>query len=70
MLKAMVVNHFPSNRAIAKALGISPQAVGQWETIIPERAALKLERITNGALKYDPKLYSQSHAPDTQHTDA
>lgn len=70
MLKATVINHFPSNRAIAKVLGISPQAVGQWEDIIPERAALKLERITEGALKYDPTLYNKSHAPDTQHTDA
>lgn len=67
MLKAIVVKHFTSNRAIAKLLSISPQAVGQWNAIIPERAALKLERITNGALKYDPALYSGSHAPDTQH---
>lgn len=70
MLKAMVTSYFPSNRAIAKALGISPQAVGQWDEIIPERAALKLDRITNGTLKYDPSLYGNSHASEPKHTDA
>lgn len=67
MKKAMVANHFPSNRAIARAIGISPQAVGQWGEIIPERAALKLERITNGDLKYDPSLYGDSHASEPKH---
>lgn len=69
MIKATVTSYFPSNVAIAKVLGISPQAVGQWGEIIPERVALKLERITNGDLKYDPSLYDNSHASESKHTD-
>lgn len=69
MKKAIIVEYFHSNRAIAKVLGVTPQAVGQWRDIVPERVALKLERITNGALKYDPSLYGYSHASEPKHTD-
>lgn len=69
MLKATVIDHFPSNRAIARVLGVSPQAVGQWGDVIPERAALLLEKLTGGALKYDPSLYGDSHASEPKHTD-
>lgn len=64
----MVITHFGGTHKVAKVLGITGSAVSQWEEIIPERAALKLERITNGALKYDPTLYSNSHAPEPKHS--
>ncbi|HAS8353580.1 TPA: hypothetical protein I7721_21105 [Vibrio vulnificus] len=70
MYKSSVVDFYVSQRKVACALGVSDQAVSQWGEIIPERVALKLERITNGALKYDPSLYGDSHAPEPKHTDA
>ncbi len=57
MLKDEVVNFFGSHREIAIKLMISDSAVSQWRTIIPERSALKLERITKGKLKYRTEFY-------------
>ncbi|MER3384914.1 Cro/CI family transcriptional regulator [Pectobacterium aroidearum] len=57
MRKIEVVNFFDTQRNVAKALGISEQAVSLWKELIPERAALKLERITEGKLKYNPSFY-------------
>lgn len=57
MLKEKVVKHYGSQRAISAALGVSDSAVSQWGEVIPERIALKLSRITDGALVYDPSFY-------------
>ncbi|EDC5754092.1 hypothetical protein GAT45_18775, partial [Salmonella enterica] len=35
----------------------SDQSISAWREIIPERAAFKLERITEGSLRYDASLY-------------
>ena len=67
MKKKLVIDYLGSVALVAKKLNITGGAVSQWGEIIPERSALKLERITNGALKYDPTLYSKSHTPNTQH---
>ncbi|HFK7184583.1 TPA: Cro/CI family transcriptional regulator [Serratia odorifera] len=63
MLKEKVVKHYGSQRAISAALGVSDSAVSQWGEVIPERVALKLSRITGGALTYDPSFYKKSTAP-------
>ncbi|HGH7223088.1 Cro/CI family transcriptional regulator [Klebsiella sp. K4-170] len=57
MLKKDVVQHFGSQRAIAKALGLSESAVSQWKEVIPEKDAFKIEKITSGALRREPELY-------------
>lgn len=57
MKKNEVIKHFKTRINAAHALGITSGAITQWKDIIPERAALKLERLTNGELKYDPDLY-------------
>lgn len=57
MLKDDAIKFFGSQRAIAEKLNVSDAAVSQWKEVIPERAALKLNRITNGRLKYRPSLY-------------
>ena len=57
MNKSSVVEFYGSQRAVAVALMISDQAVSSWKEIIPEGAALKLEKLTNGALKHDALLY-------------
>ncbi|MDC9607182.1 Cro/CI family transcriptional regulator [Xenorhabdus griffiniae] len=60
MLKDEAIKFFGSQRAIAEKLNVSDAAVSQWKEIIPERAALKLNKITNGKLKYKPNLYSKA----------
>lgn len=44
------VRHFGSVTALARALGISHQAVCQWGDDVPELRAYQIERLTDGAL--------------------
>lgn len=57
MRKDDAVKYFGSQRAIAEKLELTDAAVSQWKEVIPERAALKLSRITKGKLSYNPDLY-------------
>ncbi|MFI3035886.1 Cro/CI family transcriptional regulator [Atlantibacter hermannii] len=60
MLKKEVVKHYGSQRAVARALGISESAVSQWKEVIPEKDAFKIEALTNGNLKREPSLYNRA----------
>ena len=60
MYKSDAIDHFGSVKLLHKALKITSGAVSQWEAVIPEKQAMKLERITGGALKYDPALYMKA----------
>ncbi len=51
-----VVQHFGSKTALAKALGIEPQAIYQWKSV-PPRRALEIEKLTDGLF--------QAHNPAT-----
>lgn len=55
MKKADVVAHFGNQTKVANALGISHVAVSKWGDDIPLLRAYQIERITNGALKAEPK---------------
>lgn len=57
MKKKDVVAYFGTQKSSAESLGISQVAVCKWGEVIPEACALRLERITNGALSYDESLY-------------
>ena len=59
MLKDEAIKYFGSQRAIAEKLKVTDSAVSQWKEVIPERVALKLSRITNGKLKYQPDFYNR-----------
>lgn len=60
MYKKDVIAYFGHRQApIARALGISKAAVGQWREIIPEGKAYRLQTLTNGALRVDPSLYEK-----------
>lgn len=62
MYKSSVVKHFNSRITdVAAACGIAISSVSVWGDIIPEKQALKLERLTNGVLKYDPALYEKTN---------
>lgn len=62
MKKQKVVEHFGNQTNVAKVLGIKSPSVCEWGDIIPEKQAMRLERITDGALVYDPSLYQQQDA--------
>lgn len=53
MKKADAVKHYGSPSALAKALGITLQAVGQWGDDVPELRQYQLEKLTGGKLKAD-----------------
>jgi len=57
MLKDDVVAYFGSKTKVATALGISRGSVTKWKEIIPERRAVRIERLSNGVLRYDPSVY-------------
>jgi len=57
MRKSAVVAHFGSQRAVAEKLEITEQAVSQWDEIIPEGMAYKVESITRRKLRVDSAVY-------------
>ena len=52
MTKEEAIKHFGSKGALAKACGVTPGAVSQWEKI-PQGQQYKLQILTGGALKAD-----------------
>lgn len=50
MTKSQAIQHFGSISALAKALGVTYEAVRQWKDV-PELRQYQIERITGGALK-------------------
>lgn len=66
MYKNKVVDHFGTQSAVAKALKIARSCVCGWGDVIPEKHALKLERLTvkdpKGQLTYDESLYQKDTA--------
>lgn len=57
MYKSAALAFYKKPAAIARALKISRSAVTQWPDIVPEASALKLEKLTGGALRVQPELY-------------
>ncbi|ELY4882215.1 Cro/CI family transcriptional regulator [Morganella morganii] len=60
MHKKQVLAYFGGTSKTAHILGISHSAVCQWTSVVPEKQALKIERLTNGKLKYNSALYQHS----------
>lgn len=60
MLTKTVFEHFTTKTEIWQKLELTSGAVSQWGDLVPEKQAMKLERITNGALKYDPAMYKKT----------
>lgn len=53
MRRTDVIQHYGTQTAIAKALGIGKAFVSKWGEEVPQRYAYEIERLTNGALKAD-----------------
>lgn len=63
MLKKTVIEYFGNNQsAVARVLGLNRSSVFGWPELIPEKQALKLDRLTKGELKYDESLYQKNTA--------
>jgi hypothetical protein len=65
MRKSSAIKHYGNIVKLAAALRITHGAVCQWKSIIPEKQAMKLERITGGDLVYNPSLYLPNEMPST-----
>ncbi|WP_085614961.1 MULTISPECIES: Cro/CI family transcriptional regulator [unclassified Pseudomonas] len=50
MTKSQAIKYFGSISALAKALGVTYEAVRQWGDV-PELRQYQIERLTKGALK-------------------
>lgn len=61
MLKKTVIDHYKRQASVAKVLRVARSTVHGWGDIIPEKQALKLDKITDGKLKYDASLYDQAN---------
>ncbi|MBT7540539.1 MAG: Cro/Cl family transcriptional regulator [Gammaproteobacteria bacterium] len=44
--------YFPTQRSLAKAINVTPQAVNQWfhQAKVPVKRAVEIERLTDGAI--------------------
>lgn len=58
MLKETVIKHFGSAAAVGRAIGRAPSAVTDWPDIIPEGMAYKIQVITGGLLRVEPRMYA------------
>ena len=67
MLKNTVVEFYGNQTKAANALNVTRSCVSAWNSLIPEKQALLLDRITEGALKYDPSLYESKNSQQTKH---
>ena len=59
MFKTEVVRFFKTQAGVAEFLGVSQASVSKWRYIIPEKQALRIEKLTKGALEYDASLYAK-----------
>lgn len=55
MTLAQAIQHFGQKADIARALGITAQAVSDWGAEIPMLRQYELERLSGGKLKVDTK---------------
>lgn len=59
MKKHDAIRHYGSQQKLADALGISQPSVANWGEFVPLQHARRLAEMTQGALRFDPKLYQQ-----------
>ncbi|MER2514393.1 MAG: Cro/CI family transcriptional regulator [Nitrosomonas ureae] len=61
MKKQDAISYFGTRAALARAVGITRQAVNEWKEFVPPTIAALLEEMTDGALVFDPASYPESY---------
>jgi hypothetical protein len=61
MKKTEAISHFGNQAKIARAVGISRQAVSQWGEFVPPAIAALLAKISGGKLIFDPSSYPPAY---------
>lgn len=61
MKKQDAISYFKPGAALARAVGISKQAVSCWGEYVPPAIAQLLMETTGGALVFDPENYPDSY---------
>lgn len=56
MLTKDAIEHFGTQSALARALGIKPPSISDWGETVPPLRQLQLERLTGGTLRADPSI--------------
>lgn len=56
-----LIFHFGSKNKLAKALGLTPQAITKWNAGIPRGRAYEIEVMTNGEFKAQELVRRNSH---------
>ena len=56
MTKAEAIKHFGGSTKVAKALGITKQAVYKWPEELPEGRQFQIEILTQGKLKAERRV--------------
>lgn len=59
MKKKTVIEYYGTGTAVAKALGITRQAVSDWGEDVPESSAWKIQCLTNGELQVNDEKADQ-----------
>lgn len=62
MKKSQVIAYFERPSRVAEVLKTTVSAISQWEEVIPEKSAARLEKLTGGDLSYDPNVYMKGHS--------
>lgn len=58
-----VIEHFGSQAAIARALGIKPPSVAEWGDTVPPLRQLQIEKLTAGKLIADTAILATPGEP-------
>lgn len=65
MKKKSVIKHFTTPgtadgvRRLAEALGVTTQAIYKWPDKVPELSAIEIDRLTDGAVRYNRRNYGK-----------
>ena len=57
MNKQAAIDYFGSVKDLAEALNISTQAIYKWPDRVPELQAMRIDRLTEQRLRFDPADY-------------
>lgn len=60
MFKSDVINFYGTKAKVAKAAGVDPSAVSQWQELVPEGRAMRLQEASGGELLYDRSCFATS----------